>query len=276
MSDLIRVDFYGDELHALNLDEVRVVVRRICDNLGAHPQTQIEKLRKAAWASCTATRATAADGKSYEMVTIPLRAVPMWLAGIDADRVAAHVREKLVRYQLECADVLARHFTPEAAPTPAAIDFSDPRVIAGVLQAQIEKVALLQADNVRLTADLVAAEEIVAEASDAVAFAGLVRASEETEFTLTRAAGMLQTKRNKLRDFMLTHRIAYRDRSTGDLAPMAQHKPRYLGEKAHDYIDRETGEKKLSFSMRITVEGIYWLAKKLKVEPDFGLPMAAE
>lgn len=273
MSDLIKIDFYGDEIHALNLAEVRIVVRRICENLGCDPQTQIDRLKREAWASCQAIPATAADGKTYSMVTIPLRAVPMWLAGINAERVAPHVREKLIRYQIEAADVLARHFTPEAVPVP--FDPNDDRVIAMVLAGRIERVKQLEAQVKVLAADLTAAEEIVAEASDAVTFSQQVRAGD-AEVTLTRAAVILQWKRKKLIDRLLNLRLIYRDRNSGDLSPMSQYRPRYFSVKYTSYVDSKTGETKQSETLLVTREGIYWIARKLNAEPCFDVPEAAE
>lgn len=120
MTDLIKIDFYGDELLATQDEtgEVHVALRRMCENLGLDPKSQHEKLKRSAWATMVMITTVAEDGKQRAMSMLPLRAVPMWLAGIDVERVGAHVREKLVRYQLEAAEVLARHFMPKTAPAP--------------------------------------------------------------------------------------------------------------------------------------------------------------
>jgi 5-methylcytosine-specific restriction endonuclease McrA len=44
------------------------------------------------------------------MVCLPLKYLPLWLAGIQTKRVRADIRTKLLLYQEECADVLARYF----------------------------------------------------------------------------------------------------------------------------------------------------------------------
>lgn len=44
------------------------------------------------------------------MFAIHLDSLPMWLATIEASRVAEHVRSKLITYQKECARVLRDHF----------------------------------------------------------------------------------------------------------------------------------------------------------------------
>ena len=44
------------------------------------------------------------------MLCLPLKFLPGWLFGINADRVKAELREKIVRDQRECYDVLAEAF----------------------------------------------------------------------------------------------------------------------------------------------------------------------
>ncbi len=45
------------------------------------------------------------------MLCIPLDYLNGWLFGVNASRVKADVREKLIAYQRDCYRVLARHFT---------------------------------------------------------------------------------------------------------------------------------------------------------------------
>lgn len=292
--DLVEIDFYGDTILARRTGngprDAEIVVRRICDNLGCDFSTQLKVLKKAAWSSCGSIPMTAADGKTYQMTTIPLKAVPMWLAGISADRVAGHVREKLVRYQLEAADVLADHFMPHTAAPSVALDIDSndgllllsskltERLIETTKRAEVAEGKVLQ-----LAANLDAAEALVGEAADAVAFANIVRADNDAEYTITRAAGILQMKRSKFIHFLVNGdennlvSPCYRDRSmNGAIMPRAQFKPRYFRERLHEYIDSKTDERKTSASARVTHEGIYWLAKKLGVTPDFDAQEAAE
>lgn len=288
MADLVSIDFYGDTILARRTGpgprDVGVVFRKLCENLGCDLGTQLAIVRKAAWANCWDSPTVAADGKTRSMTMISLKAVPMWLAGISADRVAPHVREKLVRYQLEAADVLADHFMPHTvAPAAASIDLDSndgllvlASKLTDKLLATTKRAEEAEGKVLQLSANLEAAEVLVGEAADAVAFTSLVRADNEKDLPLTRAAGILQQKRNKFRDFMLDEGLVYRDRTTRDIVPKAQYKPRYFREKLYDYVDPKTGENKTSASLRITHEGIYWLAKKLGVTPDFDATEAAE
>jgi hypothetical protein len=45
--------------------------------------------------------AVAEDGRNRKLFCVDLATVPMWLAGLQASRVRAEVRNKLVRYQRE-------------------------------------------------------------------------------------------------------------------------------------------------------------------------------
>jgi len=174
--DLVSIDFYGDTLVARRTGEgprdVEVSIRRVCENIGIAVQGQLERLKRAPWAVVTTSVMTGPDGKNYTTSMVALRSLPMWLANIDADRVAAHCREKLVRYQLEAADVLAAHFMPkvEAAVSPA-FDPNDPRVQLAVMGALTSRVAILEADNASKSVALAAAETTVVEQAAVIAIA---------------------------------------------------------------------------------------------------------
>jgi hypothetical protein len=108
---LVTVRFYEDDLVAgKDASGVWVPVKRVCEALGITEQRQSEKLKGKAWAVTTMRVATGPDGKSYEMLCIHVDSLPMWLATMDADRVAPAARAKLERYQIECARVLRNHF----------------------------------------------------------------------------------------------------------------------------------------------------------------------
>jgi hypothetical protein len=43
-------------------------------------------------------------------ICLPLKYLPLWLAGIQAKRVHPDIRARLLVYQEECVEVLARYF----------------------------------------------------------------------------------------------------------------------------------------------------------------------
>lgn len=124
VSKVESIQFHGDELHAIRRDDGQVFapLKRLCEALGLDADSQARKLKKKHWA-CTVTM-TVHDttGRNQDALCLSLKSVPMWLATIDASRVANHARAKLDVYQRDCADVLAAHFGADEEPSaPAAL-----------------------------------------------------------------------------------------------------------------------------------------------------------
>lgn len=147
MAGLIQVPFHGDtlEVSGTSVADAQVSIRRVCEALDIAPQSQLEKLKGKAWAVVTMIVTTAGDGKNYQHAMIPLKTLPMWLATIDARKVAEHVREKLARFQQEAHDALAAHFLPaqpQVAPSPDAF--------AAVIAPLVEVVSQLKAEIAEL------------------------------------------------------------------------------------------------------------------------------
>ena len=96
--------------------EKRVAIKPICQALGIDEEGQRQKLnRDPILNSVTFTiKATGADGKSYDMVTIPFKYVFGWLFQIDSRSVKEDAREAVLKYQVECYDALYNHFTSYA------------------------------------------------------------------------------------------------------------------------------------------------------------------
>ena len=121
---LARIPFRGDILEATG-DGEWAVVKRICGNLGIASQSQSAKLKKKAWATTAMIVAVAEDGKSREVFCVHRDSFAMWLATIELSKVRPEIREKLVAYQREAADVLAAPFSTGPAnqvdPTVAAL-----------------------------------------------------------------------------------------------------------------------------------------------------------
>ncbi len=93
--------------------EKRVAIKPICQILGVDPDWQnarvkedeiLGQLHKISYA-------TGADGKRYEMATIPFQYVFGWLFSINPKKVSENSRDGVIRYKKECYDALYRHFT---------------------------------------------------------------------------------------------------------------------------------------------------------------------
>src|SRR4051812_44488865 len=60
------------------------------------------------------------DRGEREMVALPLKLIPGWLFGIQASRVKPALREKILRYQQDCYEVLWNAFKGDILPAPPA------------------------------------------------------------------------------------------------------------------------------------------------------------
>lgn len=91
----------------------KVPVKPICEALGIAFEPQFTRLKNDPILSSVITLSvtTGADGKQYEMVTIPFKYVFGWLFRIDSRNVKEEARESVLKYQVQCYDALYNHFT---------------------------------------------------------------------------------------------------------------------------------------------------------------------
>lgn len=144
------VPFHGSMLEAGKADgKVWVIVRRVCEAIEIGFTGQHDRLSnpaRAPWACIRVMRMHDATGREQDVFCIDMDSVPMWLATINASRVAPHLREKLVLFQKEAAKVLRDHFLGKAS-------FAAPTDDVGALKVALrlaEKNARLVENNARL------------------------------------------------------------------------------------------------------------------------------
>jgi hypothetical protein len=107
------VEFYEDTIVAVRLGDgaVQVPIRPICDNLGLTLAGQRERINRDPVLSDVVTSVSVTlTQQAREMLCLPLKFVPGWLFGINANRVKPELRDRIIRYQRECFDVLAEAF----------------------------------------------------------------------------------------------------------------------------------------------------------------------
>ena len=92
--------------------EQLVAVKPVCEILGVDYPGQFAKLKEHPLYSSVIglNSTTGADGKTYEMVCLPLRYFPSWLFSINPNNVKEEVRENLMEYQKKCNDILYDYF----------------------------------------------------------------------------------------------------------------------------------------------------------------------
>lgn len=263
MNQIERFDFHGTELVVIPTDEgLFVSVKRVCEALGIDPKTQREKLQAAPWAVGGLIPSTGTDGKRYKMFAVHLDTLPMWLAGIDAGRVAEHVRPVLALFQKEAARALRDHFLrPKADPIAA---------ITAMSRAELFRYAADLEDQKAAAEAQVAALAPKAEVADRIA-------DTEGLHTLSEAGKML--------GFGLVTFCA-RLRQEGILM-MANNLPYETHRKAGRFEVKERpywcakhGAERLSATTYVTGKGLVWLAERLAplsaARPVAALPLFAK
>ena len=114
------VSFYEDMITVVQLqDSIYVPIRPICELLGVDWASQFRRINRdeilsevAIRVVVTTTQTKRGRGKldSREMVALPLDYLNGWLFGINASRVKAEIKPRLLRYQRDCYKVLADAF----------------------------------------------------------------------------------------------------------------------------------------------------------------------
>jgi hypothetical protein len=104
------------EIVVIENGEKRVAIKPICEALGIAFEPQFTKLKNDPLLNSVVMLSvtTGADGKRYEMTTIPFKYVFGWLFRIDSRNVKPEAKEAVERYQLECYDALYNHFTRQS------------------------------------------------------------------------------------------------------------------------------------------------------------------
>lgn len=143
MSTLTNIPVAGTPgILAAEIDgKAMAALRPMCESVGIDYSNQLKKLRSKSWATIVLSTTVGADGRSREMAMIDRRTIPMWLAGIDENRVKEEVRPILIALQAEAADALDAYFNKGAAINPRA---DEHQINAQIFQSRA-RMELLQA-----------------------------------------------------------------------------------------------------------------------------------
>src|SRR6266545_6677839 len=110
------VPFYGDELVAVQQPDgaIFVLFARLCDNLGLNRRPQVLRIqRHTVLSQGLITLTVQTDGGPQQAQCLKLALLPLWLSGVQANRVKDELQDTLIRYQHEAADVLWQAFRPQ-------------------------------------------------------------------------------------------------------------------------------------------------------------------
>lgn len=88
-------------------------IKPICEAIGVKYSTQLDKIRQDETLCSTVPLRgiVAADGKTREMVVMPLKYIYGWLFTINPANVAPEAKQKVIEYRRECYEVLYEHFS---------------------------------------------------------------------------------------------------------------------------------------------------------------------
>jgi hypothetical protein len=120
MSDALSrriVPFYGDELIAVQHPNgtIFVIFNRLCENLRLQRKGQVQRInRHEVLREALVTMTVETEGGPQSVQCLRLDMLPLFLTGVQASRVAdSDLREKLIRYQKDAAQVLWQAFKPQ-------------------------------------------------------------------------------------------------------------------------------------------------------------------
>ncbi len=123
------VDFYGNPIPTALVDvdgrTIRYIpIRPICTYLGLAWSGQFERIQRDPVLSeeAKSVRVTRTKSESHrgdpDTLCLPVEFLNGWLFGINASRVKAELKEKVIRYQRDCYRVLWDAFNPQSPPIP--------------------------------------------------------------------------------------------------------------------------------------------------------------
>jgi len=121
-TQLMPVPFHGDTVVLVGKgNEPYVAMKPIVANMGLDWNTQWVKLSDKFSSTVGIIPTVAEDGKTRDMICLPLRKLAAWLYSISPNKVAPELRDKIIQYQEECDEVLWSYWTKGAAVRPGAI-----------------------------------------------------------------------------------------------------------------------------------------------------------
>lgn len=108
----VEVEFHGQRIETFwDGEDAWVSVKRICDNLGIAPWSQIKKVKEnQSYEDLHHAIMVKHNSGAKETFCLHLEALTLWLGSIQPNRVKEEIRENLIRYQRECMKVLTEHF----------------------------------------------------------------------------------------------------------------------------------------------------------------------
>lgn len=183
------VPFFGSGILAARYqDKIWVCLKRCCEDMGLDVVSQRKRLRRQPWATEVIMTSVAEDGKQRQMVFIDLKTLGMWVATIESSRCSEQARPLVIKYQLEAAEVLERHFFPQQAATGQSVDHRAMATIMGVAFREGTQQLIVPAVKDIVEPINVALQDVVVPALDKIEdrLKGLEEAARDKTLTISR------------------------------------------------------------------------------------------
>ncbi|WP_273397012.1 phage antirepressor N-terminal domain-containing protein [Actinobacillus porcinus] len=113
----LKVKFFGSEILVINHNgKPYVPMKQIVENIGLVWHAQFERLqRNEVLSQGIRVIRIPSNGGEQEAVCLPLHYLNGWLFGVKVSKVKPELKEKLIRYQKECYEVLWDYWTTGVA-----------------------------------------------------------------------------------------------------------------------------------------------------------------
>ena len=112
-NQIASVNFHGHALTVItSASQQLVAMKPVAEGIGLDWKSQHSRIQRhpVLQSVMVMMTTTGADGKSYQMLCLPLDYLNGWLFGVDANRVREDIRDTLIMYQRECYQVLAAYW----------------------------------------------------------------------------------------------------------------------------------------------------------------------
>lgn len=114
----INVPFYGSELYVVNHnDDPYIPMKPIVEGMGMDWKSQFIKIKQRFSKGMVEITIPTAGG-IQKMLCLALRKLAAWLNTISPNKVRPEIRERVIRYQEECDDVLYEYWTKGQVTNP--------------------------------------------------------------------------------------------------------------------------------------------------------------
>lgn len=113
----LKAKFFGSEILVINHNgKPYVPMKQVAENIGLVWHAQFERLqRNEVLSQGIRVIRIPSNGGEQEVVCLPLHYLNGWLFGVKVSKVKPELKEKLIRYQKECYEVLWDYWTTGVA-----------------------------------------------------------------------------------------------------------------------------------------------------------------